>query len=62
MYNVTYVLKKQGTANNIHSLAAYTRLHPLTLTAIYTFFKVTCFFKNRTVLFKQLYPRTILPC
>ena len=48
---LNYNVKKQDTTNNIHSLAAYTRLHPLTLTPIYTFFKVTCFSKKRTVLF-----------
>ena len=32
---------KQSTTYEIQRLAAYTRLHPLTLTPIYTFFKVT---------------------
>ena len=33
--------ENKNTTNNIQRLAAYTRLHPLTLTCIYTFFKVT---------------------
>ena len=48
------IFENKNTTNNIQRLAAYTRHRPLTITSIYTFFKVTWFFKNRAVLLKQL--------